>query len=103
MKIKKILVAQPGVASANPHYINLMKKYNVPAENVVRHFDVTGKLCPAYWTNDAVWKKEFWNKINSPDYYGILQERAGLESTTMAYLRSYKYGDDLIRKLATMK
>ena len=29
MKIKKILVAQPGVASANPHYINLMKKYNV--------------------------------------------------------------------------
>jgi len=29
MKIKKILVAQPGVASANPHYTNLMKKYNV--------------------------------------------------------------------------
>lgn len=25
----------------------LMKKYNISAENVIRHFDVTGKLCPA--------------------------------------------------------
>lgn len=24
----------------------LMKKYNVPAENVIRHYDVTGKICP---------------------------------------------------------
>ena len=81
----------------------LMKNYNVPAANVIRHFDVTGKLCPAYWTSDAVWRSEFLDKLNAPDYYGILQQRAGLESTTMAYLRSYKYGDDLIRKLATMK
>ena len=29
MAIKKILIAQPGVASANPNYANLMKKYNV--------------------------------------------------------------------------
>lgn len=25
---------------------HLMKKYNVPAENVIRHYDVTGKICP---------------------------------------------------------
>lgn len=25
---------------------NLMKKYNIPLENVIRHYDVTGKLCP---------------------------------------------------------
>ena len=24
----------------------LMEKYGVPLENVVRHYDVTGKLCP---------------------------------------------------------
>jgi len=24
----------------------LMKKYGIPAENVIRHFDVTGKICP---------------------------------------------------------
>lgn len=48
---------------------SLMKKYNVPASNVIRHYDVTGKLCPAYWcgtaAKDAKWKTEFWNKLSS--------------------------------------
>lgn len=47
----------------------LMKKYNIPAANVIRHFDVTGKLCPAYWsgnaTKNAKWKTEFWNNLGS--------------------------------------
>ena len=30
----------------------LMDKYGVPPENVLRHFDVTGKWCPAPWVND---------------------------------------------------
>ena len=42
----------------------LMKKYNVPKSNVIRHFDVTGKYCPKYWMDDAKWKKEFWNKLD---------------------------------------
>ena len=25
----------------------LMKEYNIPVERVVRHYDITGKLCPA--------------------------------------------------------
>ena len=41
----------------------LMKKYSVPKENVIRHYDVNGKPCPKYWTDDAKWKSEFWNKI----------------------------------------
>ena len=45
----------------------LMKKYNIPKANVIRHFDVTGKLCPEYWcgttAKNAKWKSEFWNKI----------------------------------------
>lgn len=46
---------------------HLMQKYNVPAEQIIRHFDVTGKLCPAYWVEDAKWKSEFWNKIQEGD------------------------------------
>lgn len=46
---------------------HLMKKYNIPAANVIRHYDVTGKICPAYWcgssTKDALWKTAFWNKL----------------------------------------
>ena len=48
---------------------HLMKKYNIPAANVIRHYDVTGKLCPAYWcgtsAKDALWKTAFWNKLGT--------------------------------------
>lgn len=30
----------------------LMEKYNVPEENVLRHFDVTGKVCPAPYVHN---------------------------------------------------
>lgn len=45
-----------------------MKEYGIPAANVIRHFDVTGKSCPAYWcgtaTKEAKWLSEFRNKIS---------------------------------------
>ena len=58
----------------------LMREYDIPKENVVRHYDITGKLCPGVinWTdfniydtkgkitkekgNSKEWL-EFWNKI----------------------------------------
>ena len=30
----------------------LMKKYNVPVERVIRHYDVTGKVCPKPFVDD---------------------------------------------------
>lgn len=33
----------------------LMAKYKIPTENVYRHFDVTGKHCPAYMMNASAW------------------------------------------------
>lgn len=36
----------------------LMAKYNIPVTNVIRHYDVTGKLCPAPMVNNAsLWDK----------------------------------------------
>ena len=84
----------------------LMKKYNIPASNVIRHFDVTGKLCPAYWSgreNAGKWESEFHGKLAGPDYRAMLKARAGLVDATLDYLESYKYGSDLVRKLAMMK
>ena len=47
----------------------LMKKYNIPASNVIRHFDVTGKGCPNYWcgtnTKNKLWLTEFKNKLTT--------------------------------------
>ena len=36
----------------------LIKKYGIKKENVIRHYDVTGKNCPAYFVKDEeAWKK----------------------------------------------
>lgn len=49
----------------------LMQKYSVPKENVIRHYDVTGKLCPAYWCGtkekDEKWLTAFWNRLTASD------------------------------------
>ena len=36
---------------------HLMKKHNIPIERVIRHYDVTGKNCPAPYINETEWKK----------------------------------------------
>lgn len=44
----------------------LMAKYNIPAKNVIRHYDVTGKLCPQPYvanTTKHTWT-EFKNQIS---------------------------------------
>ena len=42
----------------------LMNKYNVPASNVIRHYDVTGKICPAPLVNDT----SLWTNFKSNLY-----------------------------------
>lgn len=46
----------------------LMQKYNIPVKNVIRHWDVSHKACPAYWcgssAKDALWKSAFWNRLS---------------------------------------
>lgn len=46
---------------------DIMKRYGIPASNVIRHFDVNGKRCPSYWCGsnekNALWLSEFKNKL----------------------------------------
>lgn len=45
--------------------VYLMKKYNIPISNVIRHFDVTGKSCPQpFLYNDGQWER-YLEKIKS--------------------------------------
>lgn len=84
----------------------LMQKYNVPVENVLRHYDVTGKKCPAPWvdkpTEWLVFKEllKEGGKVTKQEAKTILKEKAGLSDASIVYLDSYRYGDDLILKLA---
>lgn len=41
----------------------LMKKYNVPIENVIRHYDVCGKICPEPWVRKSSEWTDFKNKL----------------------------------------
>ena len=41
----------------------LMKKYNIPLENVLRHYDVTGKLCPEPFVRNQVQWLDFKQKL----------------------------------------
>ena len=34
---------------------DIMARYGIPLENVVRHYDVTGKLCPRPLVNETAW------------------------------------------------
>lgn len=58
----------------------LMAKYNIPAKNVIRHYDVTGKSCPKYWVNDEKWRSEFWDKLGG----GSASAGSGTTTTTGA-------------------
>ncbi len=66
----------------------LMKKYSIPVSNVIRHFDVTGKLCPAYWCgsaeNDKLWHVAFLYKLGKTSQveYSLEQFVRDVQSVT---------------------
>lgn len=46
----------------------LMAKYNIPVENVIRHYDVTHKCCPAPFVNNESRWNDFKSRLNpNPD------------------------------------
>ncbi len=49
----------------------LMKKYNIPIENVIRHYDVTRKVCPAPFVNNNVAWNNFKNSLKENDYMKV--------------------------------
>lgn len=68
----------------------LMEKYGVPAENVIRHYDVTGKICPnpyVYNTTEHTWE-EFKALIRQQETQDKETEKTGqdAESVIWAFL-----------------
>ena len=49
----------------------LMKKYNIPIENVVRHYDVTRKVCPAPFVSNSIAWNNFKNSLKGNDYMKV--------------------------------
>lgn len=66
----------------------LMAKYGIPSKNVVRHYDVTGKNCPAPFVKDT----SRWNKF---------KEMIGDNSKPV--VPSYKECDQILRVGSTVR
>lgn len=76
----------------------LMHELNIPSDRVVRHYDASKKLCPASMSanNWQAWK-DFKTLLTDDALF--LQIAAKIEPKTVDYLKSYSYGDALIKKL----
>ena len=55
------------VANAVQLIRTLMEKYGIDAGHVVRHYDVTGKVCPEPWVRDAAAWAEFKARLTAPE------------------------------------
>lgn len=55
---------------------DLMKKYSIDIDHVCRHFDVTGKHCPAYFMNADAWAefKERLVEVNAVQVYKTIKD-----------------------------
>lgn len=45
----KVMATDKTIANAAELVYALCKQYKIPYDHIIRHYDVTGKLCPAYW------------------------------------------------------
>lgn len=81
----------------------LMKKYGIPAENVIRHYDVTGKKCPEPWVREPEKWEEFKRRLTEmtiEEAKEKVKEKYKFDDNTMLYLEMYRYGEQLIKRLA---
>lgn len=58
----------------------LMTKYNIPLENIVRHYDVTHKVCPEPYVRDENAWKEFKDGLAWVDDLNYLESTGRVNS-----------------------
>lgn len=83
---------------------SLMAKYNIDVDHVIRHWDVTGKNCPALWTgdNNALWlafKAKLGATESTPTVVNQPTQNGSTGSSTL--LQRGSRGEE-VKKLQTM-
>lgn len=81
----KLDISEKTIANTIELVKELMPKYNIPVENVIRHYDVTNKICPApFVENESRWN-DFKSRLGQPipqptptepDYTGTITYQA---------------------------
>lgn len=67
----------------------LMAKYSVPIENVIRHYDVTGKICPEPFVRDIKAWQDFKERVADD----MTEAEVKVIATKVANDMVYKYSD----------
>ena len=83
----------------------LMGKYGIDRSHVLRHYDVTGKRCPAPMVDNPTLWENFLNLLEDKtmtyaEAIETVKEKTGLSDATMQFLTSYIWREDLLKKLA---
>ncbi len=63
----KLRATEKTMKNAAALCMELMEKYHIDISRVIRHFDVNGKHCPAYFMDAAAWE-EFKNRLRKHKY-----------------------------------
>lgn len=91
----------------------LIEKYNIKPENIIRHFDVNGKNCPAPFVSDVkAWEAFKERIVNEVKYYEKLSEipkwaqpmiKEMIDKGCFGDKNALHLSDDMIRVIALME
>lgn len=74
--------------------VELCKKYNLSANDIIRHYDVTGKECPRYYVrNETAWisfKNDVANKLGQEEVKSVINENEGSDEVSMHLFKNGK-------------
>ena len=63
----KFYIKEETIANAIELTKFLMEKYDIPVENVIRHYDVTGKMCPKPFVEDEKLWLDFKDRLEEEE------------------------------------
>lgn len=78
----------------------IMARYKIPPERVVRHFDVTGKHCPAYMMDQGAWAA-FKARLAMDDAPSPAHEKGVAWCLERGILKGNAGGDLMLRQAVT--
>lgn len=104
----KFYIEEKTIANAIELTKFLMEKYDIPVENVIRHYDVTGKMCPKPFVEDEKLWLDFkerleeeevkrYNTIDEVPEWGKATIQLMINKGAFADVKNLNLSEDMIR------
>ena len=104
----KFYIKKETIANAIELTKYLMEKYDIPVENVIRHYDVTGKMCPRPFVEDEKLWLAFKDRLEEEEVkrYNTIDEipkwgrdviKLMIDKGVFADVKNLNLSEDMIR------